>query len=107
MKNKNIVSKVLNDRIAAKNKNELLLKEIRKVQSECIIKCNTARIMGIRMNTALEIQSVSEAHVAYGEYDLVAIIDFEDEKEMAKTLIGNMGSIPGVQKTETLIAVEA
>jgi hypothetical protein len=26
---------------------------------------------------------------------------------MAKTLIGNMRSIPGVQKTETLIAVEA
>ena len=55
----------------------------------------------------LEIDSVSETHVAYGEYDLVARIDFEDEKEMAKTLIGNMRSIPGVQKTETLIAVEA
>ena len=33
--------------------------------------------------------------------------DFEDEKEMAKILIGNMRSISGVQKTETLIAVEA
>ena len=55
----------------------------------------------------MEIDSVSETHVAYGEYDLVARIDFEDEKEMAKTLIGNMRSIPGVQKTETLIAVEA
>ena len=90
-----------------------------------IIKCNSTRRMGRRMTTAfvlfkcqpqrelevylalLEIESVSETHVAYGEYDLVARIDFEDEKEMAKTLIGNMRSIPGVQKTETLIAVEA
>ncbi len=55
----------------------------------------------------LEIEGVSETHVAYGEYDLVARIDFEDEKEMAKILIGNMRSISGVQKTETLIAVEA
>ena len=30
-----------------------------------------------------------------------------DAEEMAKTLDGNMRSIPGVQKTETLIAVEA
>ena len=90
-----------------------------------IIKCNSAQHIGIGMSTAfvlfkcqpqrelevylalLEIESVSETHVAYGEYDLVARIDFEDEKEMAKTLIGNMRSIPGVQKTETLIAVEA
>ena len=90
-----------------------------------IIKCNSTHHIGIGMSTAfvlfkcqpqrelevylalLEIESVSETHVAYGEYDLVARIDFEDEKEMAKTLIGNMRSIPGVQKTETLIAVEA
>ena len=90
-----------------------------------IIKCDSTQHMGIRMSTAfvlfkcqpqrelevylalLEIESISETHVAYGEYDLVARIDFEDEKEMAKTLIGNMRSIPGVQKTETLIAVEA
>ena len=39
--------------------------------------------------------------------EIEARIDFEDEKEMAKILIGNMRSISGVQKTETLIAVEA
>jgi len=55
----------------------------------------------------LEIVEVTETHVAYGEYDLVARIDFEDEKQMANSLIGNMRTIPGVQKTETLIAVEA
>nr|AIE96584.1 transcription regulator [uncultured marine group II/III euryarchaeote AD1000_80_H11] len=54
----------------------------------------------------LNIDSVSETHVSYGEYDLVARIDFDDEKEMAQTLIGSMRSISGVIKTETLIAVE-
>tara|TARA_B100001142_G_scaffold30391_2_gene27007 strand:+ start:25951 stop:26214 length:264 start_codon:yes stop_codon:yes gene_type:complete len=55
----------------------------------------------------LEIEEISETHVSYGEYDLVARIDFEDERKMAKTLIGVMRAIPGVQHTETLIAVEA
>ena len=54
----------------------------------------------------LDISSVSETHVAYGEFDLVARIDFLDEKEMAETLIGEMRSIAGIRKTETLIALE-
>ncbi len=54
----------------------------------------------------LEIDSISETHVAYGEYDIIARIDFDDEQEMAKTLIGQMRSLPGIIKTETLIAVE-
>ena len=49
---------------------------------------------------------VTETHVSYGEYDLVTRIDFADEGEMAKTLIGNMRSVAGSIKTETLIAVE-
>ena len=54
----------------------------------------------------LEIYSVSETQVSFGEYDLVTRIDFADEGEMAKTLIGNMRSVAGIIKTETLIAVE-
>jgi len=54
----------------------------------------------------LEIDSVTETHVSYGEYDLVTRSDFADEGEMAKTLIGNMRSVAGIIKTETLIAVE-
>ena len=62
---------------------------------------------GIVYQKLLEIEEVTETHVAYGEYDLVARIDFEDEKKMANILIGVMRAIPGVQHTETLIAVEA
>ena len=56
--------------------------------------------------TLLDLEAVSETHVSYGEYDLVARIDFEDEQQMARTLIGQMRSIEGVVRTETLIAVE-
>jgi len=54
----------------------------------------------------LNMPSVSEVSVVYGELDLVARIDFENEKEMAKTLIVDMRTVGGIRKTETLIAVE-
>ena len=31
--------------------------------------------------TLLDLEAVSETHVSYGEYDLVARIDFEDEQQ--------------------------
>ena len=54
----------------------------------------------------LEIPAISEVSVVYGELDLVARIDFESEKEMSKSLIGEMRHVEGIRKTETLIAVE-
>ena len=71
-----------------------------------LFKCEPQRELEVYL-ALLEIDSVTETHVAYGEYDLVARIDFEDEQQMANSLIGNMRTIPGVQNTETLIAVEA
>ena len=50
--------------------------------------------------------TVSEVSEVYGELDLVARIDFNDEKEMAKTLIVDMRTVGGIRKTETLIAGE-
>ena len=54
----------------------------------------------------LELENVVETHVVYGEYDLAARIDFKDDKEMSKILMGEFRNIPGVEQTETLIAVE-
>ena len=54
----------------------------------------------------LELENVVETHVVYGEYDLVARIDFKDDKEMSKILMGEFRNIPGVEQTEPLIAVE-
>ena len=54
----------------------------------------------------LAIENVVETHIVYGEYDLAARIDFTDDNEMSKVLIGEFRKIPGVEQTEPLIAVE-
>ena len=69
------------------------------------ISCEPGRERDVYLQL-LDIPSVSEVSVVYGELDLVARINFESEKEMSKTLIENMRHVEGVRKTETLIAVE-
>ncbi len=54
----------------------------------------------------LAIENVVETHIVYGENDLAARIDFANDNEMSKVLIGEFRKIPGVEQTETLIAVE-
>jgi len=54
----------------------------------------------------LQMDSVVETHSVYGEYDLVARVDFEDSRAMTRFLIEEMRAIPGVLKTETLISAE-
>ena len=54
----------------------------------------------------LELENVVETQVVYGEYDLAARIDFKDDKEMSRILIGDFRNISGIEQTETLIAVE-
>ena len=46
----------------------------------------------------LSMATVSEVSVVYGELDLVARIDFDDEKEMSKTLIVEMRTVEGIRK---------
>ena len=85
---------------------------------------SSARLGGIGMETAfvlikalpmkekdvyaslLRMDAVVETHSVYGEYDLVARLDFNDSKEMTRFLIEQMRTIPGVVKTETLISAE-
>ena len=70
-----------------------------------LISCDPGRERDVYVHL-LSMPTVSEVSVVYGELDLVARIDFNDEKEMAKTLIVDMRTVGGIKKTETLIAVE-
>ena len=70
-----------------------------------LISCEPGRERDVYVHL-LSIPTVSEVSVVYGELDLVARIDFNDEKEMAQTLIVDMRTVGGIRKTETLIAVE-
>ena len=70
-----------------------------------LISCEPGRERAVYQQL-LQIPAISEVSVVYGELDLVARIDFESEKEMSKSLIGEMRHVEGIRKTETLIAVE-
>ena len=70
-----------------------------------LISCEPGRERDVYVHL-LSMPPVSEVSVVYGELDLVARIDFDDEKEMSKTLIVEMRTVEGIRKTETLIAVE-
>ena len=70
-----------------------------------LISCSPGRERDVYLQL-LEMESVSEVSVVYGELALVARIDFDSEKEMSRTLIEEMRHVEGVRKTETLIAVE-
>ena len=70
-----------------------------------LISCEPGRERDVYVHL-LSMPTGSEVSVVYGELDLVARIDFDDEKEMAKTLIVEMRTVEGIRKTETLISVE-
>lgn len=70
-----------------------------------LISCEPGRERDVYLQL-LDMPTVSEVSVVYGELDLVARIDFESEKQMSKTLIEDMRHVEGIRKTETLIAVE-
>ena len=70
-----------------------------------LISCEPGRERDVYVHL-LSLPTVSEVSVVYGELALVARIDFDDEKEMSKTLIVEMRTVEGIRKTETLIAVE-
>ena len=70
-----------------------------------LISCEPGRERDVYVHL-LSMPTVSEVSVVYGELDLVARIDFNDEKEMAKTLIVDMRTVGGIKKTESVIEVE-
>ena len=51
----------------------------------------------------LELEVVSEAHIVYGEFDIVAKLEVNDLSELERTVMG-VRKIPGVERSVTLIA---
>jgi len=51
----------------------------------------------------LELEVVSEAHIVYGEFDIVAKLEVSDLSELERTVMG-VRRIPGVERSVTLIA---
>jgi DNA-binding Lrp family transcriptional regulator len=53
-----------------------------------------------------EIEGVSEVYSVAGEFDLVAIARVSAHDDLANVIPGGIGKIPGVERTETLIAFQ-
>ena len=54
----------------------------------------------------LDIHEVSEVYSVTGEYDLVAIVRVRRYEQMAEVVPQKMADVPGITRTETLMAFE-
>ncbi len=54
----------------------------------------------------LEIEEVSEVYSVTGEYDLVAMVRVRHYDQMAEVVPLKMGNVPGIVRTQTLMAFQ-
>ena len=54
----------------------------------------------------LEIHGVAEVYSVTGEYDLVALLRLARYEDLAEVVTGHMVQLPGITKTNTLMAFQ-
>jgi DNA-binding Lrp family transcriptional regulator len=54
-----------------------------------------------------DVEGVAEAYSVTGEWDFVAIVRVRRHEELADVVAGNIGQLPGVMRTHTMVAFEA
>jgi DNA-binding Lrp family transcriptional regulator len=54
-----------------------------------------------------DIDGVAEAYSVTGEWDFVAIVRVPRHEQLAEVVMGQLVRLPGVTKTQTLVAFEA
>jgi DNA-binding Lrp family transcriptional regulator len=58
------------------------------------------------VNQLRNIEDVSEAHMTFGPYDAVAVVDTMDIAKLGKITALEIQPIPGVEQTLTCLAVD-
>ena len=53
-----------------------------------------------------EIEGVSEVYSVAGEFDLAAIVRVANHDDLARVIPGGVAKVPGIVRTETLIAFQ-
>ena len=53
-----------------------------------------------------DLEGVSEVYSVAGEFDLVAIVRVPNHEDLARVIPGGIAKVPGVVRTETLIAFQ-
>jgi DNA-binding Lrp family transcriptional regulator len=54
-----------------------------------------------------DIEGVAEAYSVTGEWDFVAIVRVPDHEQLADVVTGQITTLPGVVRTQTMVAFQA
>ena len=54
-----------------------------------------------------DIEGVAEAYSVTGEWDFVAIVRVPDHEQLADVVTGTISTLPGVSRTQTMVAFQA
>ena len=57
--------------------------------------------------TLAGVEGVAEAYSVTGEWDFVAIVRVRRHEQLAEVVTGTIGQLPGVVRTQTMVAFEA
>jgi DNA-binding Lrp family transcriptional regulator len=54
-----------------------------------------------------DIEGVAEAYSVTGDWDFVAILRLREQDQLAQVVTGKLSQLPGVRRTQTMVAFEA
>jgi DNA-binding Lrp family transcriptional regulator len=54
-----------------------------------------------------DIEGVAEAYSVTGDWDFVAILRVREQDQLAQVVTGKLSQLPGVRRTQTMVAFEA
>jgi DNA-binding Lrp family transcriptional regulator len=63
-------------------------------------------VMSMLGGTLADVEGVAEAYSVTGEWDFVCIVRVPRHELLAEVIAGTIGKLPGVTRTQTLVAFE-
>ena len=56
--------------------------------------------------TLVEMSEVKEAHILFGEWDIIALLDMDSPEHLGSFVMEHIRSLPGVKLTSTMIVAK-
>lgn len=63
-------------------------------------------VMSTLGGTLADVEGVAEAYSVTGEWDFVCVVRVPRHEQLSEVIAGTIGELPGVQRTQTLVAFE-
>jgi DNA-binding Lrp family transcriptional regulator len=64
-------------------------------------------VLGTLGGELADIEGVAEAYSVTGDWDFVAILRLREQDQLAQVVTGKLSQLPGVRRTQTMVAFEA